>query len=57
MMNGIGCGKGSNIVQHRVSTPVFAGTDCVRNKNLRRSVSRLRFETGTSEIQNRGFIG
>jgi len=34
MMNGIGCGKGSNIVQHRDSTPVFAGRDCVKQQQI-----------------------
>jgi hypothetical protein len=34
MMTGIGCVKEGNIVQHRDSTPVFAGRDCVKHKIL-----------------------
>ena len=34
MMNGIGCGKGSNIVQHVDSTPVFAGRACVKQQKV-----------------------
>jgi hypothetical protein len=38
-MSGIGCGKESNIVQHRDFTPVFAGRDCVKQQKILESQS------------------